>query len=475
MSDLISLNQVPEKSPGEQSQLSAIVSEEKELQQLLYSLPTGDDQVKLKLRELGEPIILFGEDKADRRERLIKLVLSNEEYKDILMEDEEDEEDEEWETAIAEQEEYYEPVSEDEAHCDRLYEARQFIADYSLAKSKQRLLKQKEFFKNFNEIENLKKRRLNNNFLQKFQLIGSNLIGDRALSVVKFSNDEQNQYIACGSWNGKVYLLDKENLTEKFVFSDHDEKIGGLDWNPNLNSNLKLCSSGAEGNICFYSLNENNNRKPILNFEKAHTNRILKIQFHPSGKFLASCSFDKTFKIWDLEYSKNLYQQFNGHTKEIFTISHHPDGSLLSSGGLEGIGRLWDLRTGKSIMTLEGHVKGIYSMDWHPNGYQLCSGSGDCTIKVWDVRMGKDYQTIPAHNKLISDLKISKDGLSMISSSYDGFINIFSWDNFIKVHSLKGHSDKVMSCDLNETSNYIVSTGWDRSIKLWSNDKNVII
>lgn len=38
------------------------------------AVPTDDNKVKKRLRELGEPITLFGERAADRRQRLIQLL-----------------------------------------------------------------------------------------------------------------------------------------------------------------------------------------------------------------------------------------------------------------------------------------------------------------------------------------------------------------------------------------------------------------
>jgi U4/U6 small nuclear ribonucleoprotein PRP4 len=38
------------------------------------AVPTSVDEIKLKLRELGHPVTLFGEDHADRRERLREVI-----------------------------------------------------------------------------------------------------------------------------------------------------------------------------------------------------------------------------------------------------------------------------------------------------------------------------------------------------------------------------------------------------------------
>lgn len=38
-------------------------------------IPTNDKEVKLRLREMGQPICLFGEEPGDRRERLRGIIV----------------------------------------------------------------------------------------------------------------------------------------------------------------------------------------------------------------------------------------------------------------------------------------------------------------------------------------------------------------------------------------------------------------
>jgi U4/U6 small nuclear ribonucleoprotein PRP4 len=61
------------------------------------AVPTDDGRVRARLRELGEPITLFGERAADRRERLIYLLSRRREQDgdDAMLVDEESSEEEE--------------------------------------------------------------------------------------------------------------------------------------------------------------------------------------------------------------------------------------------------------------------------------------------------------------------------------------------------------------------------------------------
>ena len=61
------------------------------------AVPTDDGRVRARLRELGEPVTLFGERAADRRERLIYLLSKRREQDgdDAMLVDEESSEEEE--------------------------------------------------------------------------------------------------------------------------------------------------------------------------------------------------------------------------------------------------------------------------------------------------------------------------------------------------------------------------------------------
>ena len=481
----------------------------------ISEVPTTDDEVKNQLRNLGVPITLFGEDKIDRRNRLIKLLeetphqvarfeysfggdgegnegspIKNGVDQESSGMDEDDEEDED----------FYTPGSQE------LYDIRKTILHKSLEKAAFRVSKQREAYFKQDFIKLLKHRRLVNKKLEKFELFGSQVIphSARAISKVRFSAD--SSLIACGTWDGLVSIIGADDLESKFELTGghHIEKVSALDFQVS-NTNV-LASGGGEGNINFWSVDKEEPKekklKPLYGIKEAHSCRITNVLFHPFLECLASTSFDQTWKLWDINRPQEALLQQEGHSREVYSGSFHPDGSIFASGGLDAIGRIWDLRSGKSIATLQSHIKGIYGMDWSPNGYNLATASGDCSVKIWDLRKLGNPRTpgeifsIPSHTKIVSDVRffhhrgtkslrfhleepvtdeygrneevLDVDGLFLATSSYDGIVNIWSADNWIKNKSLKGHNDKVMSCDISGDGNNIVSSGWDRTVKLWS-------
>lgn len=381
---------------------------------------------------------------------------------------------------------------------DDLLEFRKYVLKFSLKKSSERITKLQDFAQCYNFIKVLKHRRNINNKLSKVSLFGSQSLIDnsRFISIVRFSNDDK--YIAYGTYDGSLIILNKDDLSLRFQLSSihHTGTLTGLDWGTYLND-FFLLSGGSEGNICLWDTKlkeEDQILKPKLVIEKAHDSRIMESLFHPSGNHFVSFSLDQTWKLWDIQKSKSIYQQ-DGHSKGIIAGSIHPDGSLLVSGGFDSTGIIWDLRSGRSILTLEKHANSIHAFDWNTNGWFLASGSADCTIKIWDIRKmnvtKNELHSIPAHTRLITDLRFFNNttkksffepvtdeygknseildscGSFLISSSHDGQINIWSTNNWIKVNTLEGHNDKVTSCDINNDGSSIVSCGWDRTVKLW--------
>ena len=98
------------------------------------AVPTDDGQVRARLRGLGEPITLFGEGPGDRRERLREIMSRMMGGRDVESEEgSEMSEGESEDSDEAEREEFYTEGSEE------LYDARKYIAEYSLSKAKKRL------------------------------------------------------------------------------------------------------------------------------------------------------------------------------------------------------------------------------------------------------------------------------------------------------------------------------------------------
>ena len=448
------------------------------------AVPTDDGRVRARLRELGEPMTLFGEGPGDRRDRLRELLTTQaEEYGDDDMAMGEDEAQ-----AQGEQEEefYTEGLPE-------LFEARKDIARYSLPRARARVASQK-VESTIPLRTHIKHRKAVKERLQGFDLYGSQIAGDRPVSIARFSPDGAT--IAAGNWSGGIKLLDVPNLDEKRVLRGHTDRVGGISWAPGATlpgsgvsaAAVNLASGGAEGEVHLWSLEQDT---PVATLS-GHTGRVCRVEFHPSGRYVASASYDTTWRLWDVPTTTELQLQ-EGHSREVYALSFHADGSLLASAGLDSIGRIWDLRTGRTIMVLDGHIREIYALDWSPDGHRVLSGSGDGWAKCWDVRMVRGVGGVGAHRGVVSDLRWFKGadgpgagaelrrddkgdaqpreaGTFVVSGGFDKKVNIFSADDWALAKSLSGHSGNVLSVDVSGDGRWIASSGHDRTVKLWGRE-----
>lgn len=465
-------------SNNSSSAVIALERTKKERSSIIPKEYENDEDVRWLLKCFNEPEQLVDESVESRRDRLAKFLYANknllyrlkefnplntgdrtENNQDDINPNEEESDNNE---AEEEEEDFYTPAT------DELIQARKYIIKYSLTKSEQRLKKQKNMASTIDIPNEIKRRRAYNKQLQSFSLVGSQIASTRPVSKISIS--PRGDYFATGSWAGDVKILDVNSLdiihnsSSGPVTVVTGGKISGLDWN---HTGSHLVSGSDNTYISIYHYQDDLNVFKAISSFKAHDQRVVTTKFHPSDKYIASASFDTTWKLWDLETSKELLLQ-EGHAKEVYSLAFHRDGALVCTGGLDNLAMLWDLRSGSLLMTLSGHVKPIYTMDWSPNGYNLATGGGDGSIHIWDLRKSGICGKILAHNNIVTSVQFEPvNGECLISSGYDKTINIFSSGNWNKLTSLKGHTDKILDVSFTNNSQYIISSGWDRSVKLW--------
>ncbi|KAH8820412.1 U4/U6 small nuclear ribonucleoprotein-like protein Prp4 [Xylogone sp. PMI_703] len=467
---------------------SAILSQfERKRRAAAIAVPTDDGRVRARLREMGEPITLFGEGPGDRRDRLRELLSIQKEMQEL-----EDEEGDARMQDVGEDDEQKEVEEEFYTKgIQELVDARKDIARYSLPRARIRLACQK-VESTIPLRTHVKFRKAIKERLQGFELQGSQMAAERPVSITRFSPN--GEVIAAGNWGGGIKLLEVPTLEEKRSLRGHTDRIGGIAWHPEATlpgttlspDSVNMASGGAEGNVNLWSLNQ---ETPISTLA-GHSQRVCRVEFHPSGKYLATASEDTTWRLWDVNTTTELLLQ-EGHSRGVFTVSFNTDGSLLASAGTDSIGRIWDLRTGRTVMILEGHIRPIYALDWGSDGHRVLSGSGDGWVKCWDVRKVSGTGGIGAHRSVVSDLRWykgqddpasgyipevidekgerrpKKSGTFFVTSGFDKNINIFSADDWALVQSLSGHTGNVHSVDVTRDAKWIVSGGYDRTVKLW--------
>ncbi|KAF7824873.1 periodic tryptophan protein 2-like protein [Senna tora] len=91
----------------------------------------------------------------------------------------------------------------------------------------------------------------------------------------------------------------------------------------------------------------------LLDVLSGHEGPVHGLMFSPANAVLASSSWDKTVRLWDVFNGKGAVETFP-HTHDVLTVAYRPDGRQLACSTLDGQIHFWDPMDGLLMYTIEG-------------------------------------------------------------------------------------------------------------------------
>src|SRR5207248_6049706 len=145
----------------------------------------------------------------------------------------------------------------------------------------------------------------------------------------------------------------------------------------------------------------------------------------PDGQQLATASWDRTAKVWDLtpnhEWLALSAPALIPGRGAVLALS--PDGKgVVVSSRADWSAQIFDTATGRELLTLRRHDEVITALAYSADGSQIASSSYDGTAKVWDTRSGQTLLTLVSvvGPGAVNGVAFSPDGARLAASADSG-------------------------------------------------------
>ncbi|KAG2078501.1 WD40 repeat-like protein [Suillus decipiens] len=223
----------------------------------------------------------------------------------------------------------------------------------------------------------------------------------------------------------------------------------------------------------------------------------------PGGQRIITCSWDGSFRVWDLERGPQFGEEWEdkqiGVNLKAMALS--PDGKTVATGSRDGIMKLWNVDTGKVIKTWIGHTEegewrvdpliehsecgmwrvektiigpikaatsscpwvNVWAVCYSPDGKMIATGNDK--LKIWDANTGELLKTIEHYCPCLA---WTLDGKTLFAGSLK--IDTTTWtvldvrQNFANA-ILLSPNERILAATIY----------FGKTVQLWSTEANKLI
>jgi len=276
------------------------------------------------------------------------------------------------------------------------------------------------------------------------------------------SSQGLGNFVAIGTFDPAIEIWDLDvvdALQPKVV-------LGGL--TPSPGAPPPTTSSGGERQL------RKKKKKPSLR-AGSHAGAVLGMAFNRHQRHvLASCSEDKTIKLWDVGKAECL-QTYGYHQDKVQAVRWHRDeASVLASGAFDRHLCILDARHNvpATSWTLSADVE---SLEWNPHSpNQIMVSTEDGVVSCYSIEAGaQPLWTIQAHDKSVSALALN--------IALPGLLATISTDKSFKLWDVGSASTtphclsttetslgKLFCGSFYEDSPYLLAVGGKRGLKIYN-------
>lgn len=246
-----------------------------------------------------------------------------------------------------------------------------------------------------------------------------------------------DKIVVVGNRNGELELFDIASSTLIETVKAHEGPIWTLHVHPNGKS---IATGSADKSARFFNFEVIQEEVPgsmrtTPRFKLVH-NRTLKVvddilslRFSPDSRLIALSLLDNTVKVFFVD-SLKLFLNLYGHRLPVLNMDISFDSKIMVTCSADKNFRIWGLDFGDCHKAFFAHQDSIMQVAFVPhnqdgNGHHFFSASKDRLIKYWDGDKFEQIQKLEGHHGEIWALAVSQTGEFLVTASHDKSIRVW--------------------------------------------------
>jgi WD40 repeat protein len=205
----------------------------------------------------------------------------------------------------------------------------------------------------------------------------------------------------------------------------------------------------------------------LLAVLRGHEDVVFSVAWRPDGKKIASASFDRTARVWDVATGR-AEKVHTGHSDFVYAVAYSPDGRRIVSASKDRTVKVVQAETGKSLLTFSGMEQDVLAVAVSPDGQRVVSSGFESALHWWDARTGAKIKPKAqgGHSVAVNELAFSKDGKVLVSAGADGTVRVWDGTSGGPLRSLRVGS-LVYAVAISPDGKRIASGSFDGLVRLW--------